>query len=198
IGTEESAGGVLLGWMGPLHFGNFQGLLSKVIWFALGIAMAYVTLTGLQLWVQRRREAPVWAFFSRMITTFGYGTATAMAGAGIGFFLALPLGAAIAWTAWGFILTSALCLAIGAVVLDEDRLGDIMKGLLGLSLVSLPIFRLLAGGDGWPALLTDGQTTVVGMDLAVLKGGGFVLAAMAWQRLRVPVADEAPTPTPAE
>ncbi|MEM1140782.1 MAG: PepSY-associated TM helix domain-containing protein, partial [Pseudomonadota bacterium] len=134
IGTEESAGGVLLGWMGPLHFGNFQGLLSKVIWFALGIAMAYVTLTGLQLWVQRRREAPVWAFFSRVITTFGYGTATAMAGAGIGFFLALPHGAAIAWTAWGFILTSALCLAIGAVVLDEDRLGDIMKGLLGLSL----------------------------------------------------------------
>ncbi|QOT74146.1 PepSY domain-containing protein [Sphingobium fuliginis] len=44
IGTRPSAGGTLTAIMAPLHFGNFGGLLSKAIWFALGFAICYVTL----------------------------------------------------------------------------------------------------------------------------------------------------------
>ncbi|MEM6905138.1 MAG: PepSY-associated TM helix domain-containing protein, partial [Pseudomonadota bacterium] len=43
IGTAPSVGGTVVSLMGPLHFGNFGGLLSKVTWLAMGAAMAYVT-----------------------------------------------------------------------------------------------------------------------------------------------------------
>ncbi|MEM9360756.1 MAG: PepSY-associated TM helix domain-containing protein, partial [Pseudomonadota bacterium] len=58
VGTQPSVGSAALALMGPLHFGSFAGLLSKFVWVALGIAMTYVTYTGMQLWVQRRADEP--------------------------------------------------------------------------------------------------------------------------------------------
>ncbi|WP_239025855.1 PepSY-associated TM helix domain-containing protein [Sphingomonas paeninsulae] len=56
IGPKPSMGGTAAAIMQPLHFGNFAGLFSKAVWFGLGFAMCYVTLTGLRLWLVRRRE----------------------------------------------------------------------------------------------------------------------------------------------
>ena len=84
LGTEPSAGGTAFAWMGPLHFGHFGGLLSKVIWVCLGLATCYVTLTGLQLWVQRRQESSAWRMLSRGIPIVGYGVPIGLVGAADG------------------------------------------------------------------------------------------------------------------
>ena len=73
----------------PLHFGTFVGLLSRVVWFALGLAMCYVTLTGLQLWLQRRAEDPLWRRLARATPVVGYGLPIAMGGAGWGSLMAI-------------------------------------------------------------------------------------------------------------
>jgi uncharacterized iron-regulated membrane protein len=38
-----------------LHFGTFGGLLSRIIWFVVGIIPAILTVTGLYMWFKRRK-----------------------------------------------------------------------------------------------------------------------------------------------
>ena len=38
----------------PLHFGNFGGLTSKLIWFVFGISLSALIPTGAYLWVRRQ------------------------------------------------------------------------------------------------------------------------------------------------
>jgi uncharacterized iron-regulated membrane protein len=39
-----------------LHFGSFGGLTSKIIWCALGLAPLFLALTGVYIWLHRRRK----------------------------------------------------------------------------------------------------------------------------------------------
>ena len=70
-----STGGVLFDLMAPLHFGNFAGVFSKAVWFALGFAGAYVTLTGLslcalQVWFARYPTAETLTQFLTLLPEF--------------------------------------------------------------------------------------------------------------------------------
>jgi uncharacterized iron-regulated membrane protein len=38
-----------------LHFGTFGGLVSRIIWFVVGITPVILTITGLYLWFKRRK-----------------------------------------------------------------------------------------------------------------------------------------------
>lgn len=176
VGNEPSLGNTVLALVAPLHFGNFAGLLSKIVWFSLGIALCYVTLTGLQLWTARRADDPTWAWLERGVMVVGYGTGIAVAGAGIAFFPGLSNDAASAYTNYGFIGASVLAIVLGLTVRDRERLAQALRFVLGAALILLPVARILFGGDGWATLFEQRSLLIVGMDIALLAGGALSLA----------------------
>jgi hypothetical protein len=172
--------------MGPLHFGHFAGLLSKIVWIALGLATCYVTLTGLQLWIARRKDEPGWRWLEVAVPMFGYGVPIAMAGSAFGFLATYPAGDTVSGTANGFIVAAVLAVAIALLARTPRRTAQMLQALLGLMLVALPIVRLAMGGAGWPALIDEGQLIPVTIDLVLLVAGAFALIAI-WRQIAKPV-----------
>ena len=178
LGTKPSLGSVAFGLIAPLHFGTFAGLLSRTVWFALGLAGCYVTLTGLQLWLRRREEEPLWRRLARAVPVVGYGLPIAIAGSGIGFFLSLPAESTLFWTPAGFLAAAALAIATGLVVRDDGTLVRLYRLALGIALLILPLLRMAVGGADWGQLMAGGNTAIVVFDLVLLLAGiGTILAA---------------------
>jgi uncharacterized iron-regulated membrane protein len=176
IGARPSMGGSLTAIMAPLHFGNFAGLLSKAVWFGLGFAMCYVTLTGLRLWLARRRDGPrSLAWLERAVTVVGLGLPLALVVAAAAFLVAMPLGTAVFWTPAAFIGASLLAIAGGFVLRSHALLDRVLQVATGTLLLALPLIRLISGGPGWGAALGAGQPIIVALDIAMLLAGGWVL-----------------------
>lgn len=176
IGSKPSAGGTLAAIMGPLHFGNFAGILSKAVWFGLGFAMCYVTLTGLQLWLARRaREARSLGWLERAVTVVGFGLPVALLGAAIAFLIAMPFGRAVFWTPAGFVATSLAAIVAGIFCAAKERLERGLKDAMTICFFVLPPTRLAVGGPGWSTAMASGQPGIVAMDLALFLGGGWLL-----------------------
>ena len=171
VGTEPSLGGTLYGLMHPLHFGHFAGVLSKVVWGALGVSMAFVTLSGFRLWLRRRSDQPVWRRFGRAVEATGYGLPLAMIASAWGFFLTRPAGDPFFWTPLSFVAGAALAIWLGARTPDQARLGRLFRRLLGAACLGLPALRLATGGMDWAEALIHGQTDVLSMDLSLLVAG---------------------------
>ena len=183
IGTETSLGSAVFGLMHPLHFGTFSGLLSRIVWFALGLSMCYVTLTGLRLWLQRRAEERLWRRLARAVPLVGYGLPIAMAGSGIGFFLSLPAERTLFWTPAGFLIAAALAIASGLAIPGDRTRARAYQAVLGASLLALPLLRMAMGVTDWGQLWSGGNLTVITLDLALLfTGAGFALAASGLRR----------------
>jgi uncharacterized iron-regulated membrane protein len=53
---EASALTVVLDTFRRLHFGNFAGLISKILWCVAGITPLILTVTGLYMWFKRRKQ----------------------------------------------------------------------------------------------------------------------------------------------
>jgi uncharacterized iron-regulated membrane protein len=177
LGQEPSLGGDLAGLMSPLHFGNFAGLFSKVVWFAFGFASAYVTLSGLRLWTARRREARGWVWLEKLTSWVGYGLPASLAVAAVVFLgnrfvanLFLP-----------FILTAAL-LALPALRINAERYRQFMRVALGILMLTLPLVRWVNGGPAW----WDASGTVVVIDaLWLLCGASFLFARRRQKDLEI-------------
>lgn len=183
VGTAPSFGGTLYGLMVPLHFGNFAGLLSQAVWGALGVAMCFVILSGLRLWVRRRREDPLWRGFARAMQATGYGLPIGVVASAWGFFLTRPAGDPFFWTPWSFVIGAAVAIAIAFREPDEDRLGRIYRRLLAIGCLLLPVLRLATGGMTWADAILGRQFDVLTVDLLMLLAGA-VLWAMSGQALR--------------
>jgi uncharacterized iron-regulated membrane protein len=176
IGATPSAGGTLAAIMSPLHFGNFAGLLSKAVWFGLGFAMCYVTLTGLRLWVVRRAsEARALGWLDRMVTIVGLGLPFALLCTAATFFLASSAGQALFWTPAGFLIASAAVILGGFLMPDREKLAPLLEGAIGVLMLALPLLRLLMGGPGWGAVISEGQPIIAAVDMALLLAGGWVI-----------------------
>lgn len=194
VGNVPSAGGTVFSLMGPLHFGDFAGVLSKSVWVGLGSAMAFVVISGLRMWVRRREDDTLWRRFGRAVTTVGYGLPAAMLTCVYAYFLSLALGGdTFWWTPAGFLIGLIPGVVPGFVMRDEDGLRRFYRRLLGVGLILLPIVRMATGGLDWTAAFVQGQGTVLSVDLTLLLlGAGLVWWARGTRALPAPEPDPAP------
>ncbi len=180
--------------MAPLHFGDFAGLFSKGVWFALGFASAYVTLSGMLLWTTRRAAIPAWQRMARAVTCLGFGLPLALALTTWGYFIGRALGLAALEPP----MVVAFFIATIAAVIATVRLPDTVQlrqwllAALGIALLVAPALRLIAGGPGWAAALSADLQAVLSMDMAFVIGGAFCI----WTAL--PSRDAPPRATVSE
>ena len=186
VGTAASVGGTLYGLMYPLHFGHFAGMLSRIVWGALGVALCFVTLSGLRLWVRRRGDEPLWAGFGRSVDVVAYGLPLAMLVSAYGNFLTLPAGDPFFWTPWSFVIGSAAAIGLGLATPDQGRLVARFKWMLGVACLGLPLLRLGVGGMSWADALIYRQGDVITVDLLLVAGGLWL-----WRSAREPARRQA-------
>lgn len=175
IGTQPSTGNTLFNLISALHFGNFAGWFSKLIWLVLGLALCYVTLSGLQLWIIRREAEQQWQWMAKALSTVGYGLPFSLVTASIAFLFAQGLGWSSAWPAWGFLLGSAACVLVARRTSDLTSLNATFRQWLGWSLLSLPVLRTLSSGELWVFLLQAGNVWVILLDLTWIFLGLYYL-----------------------
>lgn len=187
VGKKPSLGNDLLSLMGVLHFGWFAGLLSRIIWLSLGLATCYVTLTGLQLWVQRRESELMWQRLGRLVGTIGYGTPIAMSGAAIGFLISYANNPTLvhSWTINGFLIGTAFSFVIGLLINKKTAREVCFQRVLGVIVMSLPVLRYITSDANWIQLMGD-NAAVVGLDLSFLLTGIFlILISTGWKQQKV-------------
>ena len=192
-GAKPSAGNTFIGLMLALHYGSFAGLVSKIAWVALGAAMCFVTYTGMQLWIKKRREDPLWRKFARAHAVTGLGLPVAMLGSAAGFFIA-QLGLDEEWwTGAGFVSAAAICMLIGMRLSDPARIQHVLLQLTGALCLCLPLLRMATGGPGtFEALGTGYDVEVTMLDTLFI----FLGAAVLLSRFRL--ARQHPSAEPAE
>ncbi len=199
IGTRPSVGGTLAAIMAPLHFGNFAGLLSKSVWFGLGFAMCYVTLTGLRLWLERRREnARSLGWLERATSVVGFGLPFSLVACAVAFLVTTGEGTAVWWTPAGFLIAAAIAIVAGIAARSVDQLDALLKLGTAALLIALPFIRLLFGGPGWGEAMAAAQPIIVALDIGFVFAGGWMLWQMRRQRETPPAAATDFTLQPAE
>jgi uncharacterized iron-regulated membrane protein len=180
LGLVPSLGSNLSALMGPLHFGNFAGALSKAVWFALGFAGAYVALSGLSLWSERRREQRGWGWLRYAVIAFGHGLPLALIAVAYGYFPAAAAGGDVHATMMS-VFVAVLC---GAALLtvalrDPGRARRILIAATALALLGLTPLRLLCGGLSWPEALASGWYVIPALDSSLVIAGLACLAIAA-------------------
>ena len=182
IGQAPSIGGDLVALMGPLHFGNFAGWLSKVVWFALGFAGAYASITGLILWVRRREANPRWNHLLRATLWSAWGLPAAMVAASYAYLLqqaGLLSGAVEPLMFQAFGLGLLLFALLAWLVKDLLLVPRVLAASLAIGLLALPVMRMGLGGYGWGAAFSNGLPAVWVLDIAFFISGAFLLKRSA-------------------
>ncbi|WP_208352082.1 PepSY-associated TM helix domain-containing protein [Pseudaestuariivita rosea] len=180
VGTDHSAGSTLAELMTPLHFGNFAGLTSRLVWAALGAAMTYTIISGMQLWLRRRQDDPIWRAGDRVLTTVAWGLPLAIVGTAYVFLLTYLADDPIYWTPRAFVVICVLIILIGFLTrkLSNQIISRYYCGSLGIGLLVLPFFRLQTGGLSWgEAVLWRGHDVLLIDTFCILMGIVFAVSA---------------------
>lgn len=189
LGQTHSVGSTLIDLMGPLHFGNFMGLFSKAVWAALGFAMAYVTLTGMRMWLARRSESSL-AALRWSVSTMGFGLPVALLGSALAFFLSYGTGSASLWTPVAFVVVAGATLGYAGVVRDPARVHEHLRIAAATGCFLLPALRMVAGGPAWDAAVQAEQGIIVTLDVLLVASGVGLLVSRRGARLGMAAGDE--------
>jgi uncharacterized iron-regulated membrane protein len=184
IGTVPSLGSTLFSIIGPLHFGNFGGVISKLVWFALGFASSFMIATGMSLWLRRRAEDSRWRMFARVKAIVIFGLPVALAASAYGFLLSYPAQTALTATPLAFVIGAILVICYAMLIIQRgggQALDAHLMFGLGLALIGLPIVRIATDGIFWTSALATGAYETVVIDLALLLGGALCIrCARRW------------------
>lgn len=189
IGQAPSIGSSLIALIAPLHFGNFAGVLSKTVWLGLGLAMAYVTATGMLLWTKRREDDPLWQRFQHWVYVVIWGLPGAMLISAVAYFLTLPAGDPLWWTPMGFLVGAVICIGLG---LQRETAQARLRGLCAVLCIGLPVLRLLTGGTSWAEALIAAQSAIIVVDVVFLLLGLVLLRKTQVAQRRTPAALQEP------
>lgn len=163
-GRAASLGSGTVALMGPLHLGNFAGIASRAVWVMLGALLTVSIVTGVQLWLRRREEDPLWRGFQSLFTTVVWGVPIALIGAAYGFFPALLNGAPHQGMLIGFISAIIYVLAHCLTSGSATKLSARLQKTLAWALLLLPLLRLQTGGVSWGEAMVSNNWQVLLLD----------------------------------
>ncbi len=174
IGTTPSFGSASLDLIGPLHFGNFSGLLSKFVWVALGFASCYVIVSGFGLWMARRRETERWHLYERLVIVFAAGIPAAMLFSCLGYYLANSVGLTQSTAVpMSFVAAAFVSILWGALAKNCFQIKFALYSVCFISCLLMPLIRLFSGGISWGSALAIDNYAVVMIDIVLLLCAGF-------------------------
>lgn len=173
VGTAASTGSTLAELTAPLHFGDFAGMASKIIWAALGAAMTFTIVSGVQLWARRRADDPVWRVGYRFFVVVAWAVPIAMLAAAYGYFLVRLAGDPVVWTARAFVWALILCAFAHLVwhAKPQTWLVDRLRAITAAMLIGLPFVRLQTGGVSWGEALLYDAVDILFVDTALIVCG---------------------------
>lgn len=165
---ETNLGQKILGSLGPLHFGWYGGIVLKLAYGLLGLALTSVTASGVAIWLARRRDkgrpAPRWervwiatvwsqpaAFAASALVTIGLNTASD----------AVPL------IVWGVATLASLAAAAFA---EPRRLSQLLRWTSAVLILSAIAAHLIRHGFAYAdpaAWWMNGALAVIALLLAV-------------------------------
>ncbi|WP_227268771.1 PepSY-associated TM helix domain-containing protein [Roseobacter weihaiensis] len=185
VGSAPSSGSLLAELMTPLHFGNFGGLASRLVWVALGAAMTYTIISGMQLWLRRRADDPIWRAGEHVLVTVAWGLPLAIVVCAYGFFTGYLFGAPFAWTTNAFLAGCAAVILLAWLFrhIPMARMNEFYATALGIGILLLPLYRLQTGGLSWGEAMVSGGTDVLLIDMVCLTTAAACLTP-ALRRLR--------------
>ena len=176
IGTKPSLGSASLDLIGPLHFGNFSGLLSKFVWVALGFASCYVIITGFGLWMARRRETERWHLFERIVIVFAAGIPMSMLICCLAYYISPMFGLAQSTSVpMSFVISAVVSIAWGLLAKNCYQVKMALYSCCFILCLMMPLIRLLSGGISWGAALGIHNFSVVMIDILLVMCAAFSL-----------------------
>lgn len=193
VGHKASVGSGTVALMAPLHFGDFAGLASKAVWVALGGALTVSMVTGMQLWLRRREDEPVWNSCQIVFTAVAWGVPISMVGAAYGAFLYTLEGDTHYGTYVGFFLSSVAVTFWALFAKEAKVLSAQLLKVLSWTMLALPLIRLQTGGISWGEAILGNIWEVLLMDMICV-----VVPMILLLRERLSRRLAVPTHSPAE
>ncbi|MGE0022227.1 MAG: PepSY-associated TM helix domain-containing protein [Hyphomicrobium sp.] len=142
-----SIGQQILGALQPLHFGWFGGLLVKIVYGILGLALTIVTHSGVAIWLARRRErgrpAPHW---EKVWTALAWSQPLGFAVAALAIFAGSEAAAVPAYLA-----TTVGCMLASQATRDARTASRIIRLLAGAAVLAAVAMHAHA----WAGRMTD-------------------------------------------
>lgn len=159
----------ILGALKPLHFGWFDGLPIKLLYGVLGLALTFVTHSGVVIWLERRRDrgrpAPQW---EKVWSTLVWGQPLAFATTAI---VALAFGAAVLLQTY----LATLLFAAGVAWITKNGLNAarVLRMVSGLALLGAAAMHAIV----WRAHATDAMAWYV--DFAIVLCAAAIVLPLA-------------------